>query len=106
DDLSVNLVTTRDREMGVTTEGLWSLAEAVNAELPSGLSTASEADVQLVLTKLLDPDANTSVYQNRLSGDATLTASGLKAKSLLTLLIFNDTAFTNADLNVTDQEKE
>ncbi|MFV1989560.1 MAG: hypothetical protein ACC652_02330, partial [Acidimicrobiales bacterium] len=105
-DLSVNLVTTRDREMGVTTEGLWSLAEAVDAELAGGLSAASEAEVQLVLVKLLDSDADTSVYQNRLSGDARLTSSGWQAKSLLTLLIFNDTAFTDTALNVTDQEKE
>ncbi len=105
-DLNENLLTTRDREMGVTAAGLWSLAEAVDAELDGDLAAASESEVQAVLRQLLDPEAGTSVYQNRLSGDAALGANGWEAKSLLNLLIFDDARFTSNELNATDQLKE
>jgi len=55
-----HLATTFARDLGVTIEGVYSIANAVDAALPGGLDTASEADVKIALADLFADDAATS----------------------------------------------
>ena len=55
-----HLATTFARELGVTIEGVYSIANAVDTALPGGLEAASEADVKIALADLFADDAPTS----------------------------------------------
>ncbi len=55
-----HLATTFARDLGVTIEGVYSIANAVDAALPGGLEAASEADVKIALADLFADDAATS----------------------------------------------
>jgi predicted RND superfamily exporter protein len=54
-----HLATAFARDLGVTIEGVYSVANAVDDALPGGLEAASEADVKVVLASLFADDAPT-----------------------------------------------
>ncbi len=60
-----------DRGLGVTIDGVYSFANAVDEELPGGLEAASEADVNIAISDLLADDAPTSSLQGLLSSTST-----------------------------------
>jgi predicted RND superfamily exporter protein len=66
-----HLTTTFDRELGITIDGVYSIANAVDEALPGGLEAASEADVKLALASLLADDAPTSSLRFLLSTTST-----------------------------------
>ena len=55
-----HLATTFARDLGVTIEGVYSIASAVDIALPGGLEAASDADVKITLAGLFADDAPTS----------------------------------------------
>jgi predicted RND superfamily exporter protein len=52
-----HLVQVFDNDLGVEIDGVFSLADAVDAALPTGLAGATDADVKLILNDLLAPDS-------------------------------------------------
>jgi predicted RND superfamily exporter protein len=66
-----HLKTTFDRNLGITIDGVYSIANAVDQALPGGLAAASEADVKLALASLLADDAPTSSLRFLLSTTST-----------------------------------
>ena len=60
-----------NRELGVTMDGVYSIADAVDEALPGGLELASEADVKLVLSELLADGSPTSSLRFLLSTTST-----------------------------------
>ena len=66
-----HLTTTFDRELGITIDGVYSIANAVDEALPGGLAAASEAEVKLALASLLADDAPTSSLRFLLSTTST-----------------------------------
>jgi predicted RND superfamily exporter protein len=59
------------RDLGVTIDGVYSIADAVDDELPGGLEAASESDVKVAISNLLDDDADTSSLRGLLSLTST-----------------------------------
>jgi predicted RND superfamily exporter protein len=66
-----HLTTTFDRDLGITIEGVYSIANAVDEALSGGLEAASEAEVKLALASLLADDAPTSSLRSLLSTTST-----------------------------------
>ena len=66
-----HLVSSFDRELGLTINGVFSIADAVDAALPGGLEAASNADVTAALATLLADDAPTSSLRFLLSPTST-----------------------------------
>lgn len=71
-ELSAKFSTYFDRDLGRTVVGLYTIADAVDAELRSsgirtGLDGATEGDVKLALAKVLDEEQPTVVFRDVLS---------------------------------------
>ncbi len=66
-----HLVTVFNNDTGLEIEGVFSIADAVDAALPSGLADASGAEVKLALHELLALDSPTRNLVFALSQDAT-----------------------------------
>ena len=67
-----HLTTTFARDLGVTIEGVYSIADAVDDVLPGGLEEASESDVKIALGELLADEAPTSSLRFVLSTTSTV----------------------------------
>jgi predicted RND superfamily exporter protein len=65
------LVTVFDNDLGVEIDGIFSIADAVDDVLPGGLATATDADVKVALSNLLDDTAPTVGLRFTLSRLAT-----------------------------------
>ncbi|MCJ7780297.1 MAG: MMPL family transporter, partial [Acidimicrobiia bacterium] len=70
-EAQAHLATSFERDLGVTIEGVYSIANAVDNALPEGLEAASEADVKIALAGLLADDAPTSSLRFLLAPMAT-----------------------------------
>jgi predicted RND superfamily exporter protein len=70
-EAKAHLATSFERDLGVTIEGVYSIANAVDDALPEGLEAASEADVKIALAGLLADDAPTSSLRFLLAPMAT-----------------------------------
>ena len=66
-----HLATSFDRDLGITIEGIYSIANAVDEALPGGLEAASEGDVKIALAALFADDAPTSSLRFLLSSTST-----------------------------------
>jgi len=62
-EAQMHLATSFARDLGVTIEGVYSIANAVDDALPGGLEAASEADVKIALAGLFADDAPTSTLR-------------------------------------------
>ena len=60
------------RDLGVTVDGVYSFADAVDDELPGGLEAASDAEVKIAISELLADDAPTSSLRGLLSTTVTV----------------------------------
>jgi predicted RND superfamily exporter protein len=70
-DSQEHLTTTFARDLGVTIEGVYSIADAVDDALPGGLEAASDADVKIAIGELLADDAPTNSLRFLLSTTST-----------------------------------
>jgi predicted RND superfamily exporter protein len=66
-----HLAASFDRELGLTIDGVFSIADAVDEALPGGLEAASPTDVKTALAALLADDAPTSGLRFLLSPTGT-----------------------------------
>ncbi len=67
DPLNSHLETEFNTDLGYEVDGIFSLADAVDAELPGGLEGASDADVKLALNTLLAEGADSAGLRTTLS---------------------------------------
>lgn len=65
------LVTVFDNDLGVEIDGIFSIADAVDAAIPGGLEAASDADVKFALQGILADSADTANLRFTLSRLAT-----------------------------------
>jgi predicted RND superfamily exporter protein len=72
-DNQAHLATVFDPDLGAEIPGVFSLADAVDAALPSGLAGATDADVKIVLADLLADDSPTGALRFTLADSATAT---------------------------------
>ena len=70
-EAQAHLAASFERDLGITVNGVFSIADAVDAALPGGLEAASEAEVKLALASLLADDAPTSGLRFLLSTTST-----------------------------------
>jgi predicted RND superfamily exporter protein len=70
-DNQVHLATVFDPDLGVEVVGVFSLADAVDDALPSGLAGATDADVKIALADLLADDSPTGGLRFTLADAAT-----------------------------------
>ena len=73
DPLNSHLVTTFSTDFNVEIDNVYSIADAVDAELAGGLKGATDADVKVALDAVLAPEASTAVLRSTLSRLATVT---------------------------------
>jgi len=66
-----HLVTVFDNDLGLEVPGVYSIAQAVDAELPGGLAAAGDADVKLALASVLAEGSDTAGLRATLSQRAT-----------------------------------
>ena len=67
----LHLTTSFDRELGITVDRMFSIADAVDEALPGGLEAATDGDVKRALDALLADDAPTSSLRFLLSSTST-----------------------------------
>ncbi|MEB3323474.1 MAG: hypothetical protein VKI81_11675, partial [Synechococcaceae cyanobacterium] len=71
DESRDHLTTVFDRDLGIPIEGVYSIADAVDDALPSGLASATDADVKRALSDLLADDSPSSGLRFLLSTTST-----------------------------------
>lgn len=82
-ELSSSLASDFAFDLGVEIDGVWSLADEVDAALPGGLSAATDADVKLVLVDILGESDTTSPLRRVLSQRATAEPGEIGGESTL-----------------------
>ena len=70
-DNQVHLATVFDTDLGVEIDGVFSVADAVDAALPSGLAGATDAEVKIALADVLADDSPTGALRFTLADSAT-----------------------------------
>jgi predicted RND superfamily exporter protein len=70
-DNTTHLASVFDQDLGVEIAGVFSLADAVDAALPSGLAAASDGDVKIALAELLADDSPERDLRFTLADSAT-----------------------------------
>ncbi|MFQ5967375.1 MAG: MMPL family transporter [Acidimicrobiia bacterium] len=90
---SSHLVTQFDPDLGSEVPGVLSVVDLVEAQLPSGLETATDADVKAALTEVLDPSSPSSGMRFTLSELATYSGSNPVAPAFLTQITYDTATF-------------
>jgi predicted RND superfamily exporter protein len=73
DALNSHLATAFNRDLNVEIDKVYSIADAVDAELAGGLEGATDADVKVALNTVLGPNSPTAALRGTLSRLATAT---------------------------------
>ncbi|MCP4964380.1 MAG: MMPL family transporter [bacterium] len=73
DPLNSHLTTAFNRDLNVEIDGVYSIADAVDAELAGGLEGATDADVKVALAAVLAPDSPNAALRGTLSRLTTVT---------------------------------
>jgi predicted RND superfamily exporter protein len=76
------LVRTFDNDLGVEIDGIYSIADAVDTALPGGLANATDRDVKIALSDLLDDTAPTAGLRFTLSRLATREVRAVETGSI------------------------
>ena len=71
--LNSHLATVFNTDLNAEVDGVYSIADAVDAELPGGLEGATDADVKVALDAVLAPEAPTAVLRGLMSRLGTVT---------------------------------
>jgi predicted RND superfamily exporter protein len=87
DDLSDELSTYFDGDLGITVDGTYSIADAVDEELRAsgvadGLESGTEDDVKVALSNVLAEDRPTVVFRDQLSVAGTMEDSTVAGESI------------------------
>jgi len=77
-----HLVTEFSNDRGVVIDGVFSLADAVDAALPGGLAGASETDVKVALHEMLAPESDTRDLVFTLSQQSTATPAEVDGRQI------------------------
>ncbi len=89
-DAQAHLTSTFDNELGVPVDGVFSIAHAVDAQIPGGLDSASDTDVKQVLSQML---AETSPQATLRSTLSQLTTSNVETIGGQTITVWRSPAF-------------
>ena len=81
-------------DTGVTTPSVWSIADAVDATIKGGLSSATDAEVATALDRLLAPDSPMSAMRFTLAEAAERSVSGWESPAFITQVVFDSDAFS------------
>lgn len=90
-----HLVTTYDPDLGAGVDGLVSLAEIVDAELPGGLAGASDDEVKAALGRVLDPAAETSSFRFTLSEQAAVVDGVWTSPAFTAQVVYDERTFAS-----------
>jgi predicted RND superfamily exporter protein len=81
-DNQTHLAKVFDADLGVEIDGVFSIADAVDAALPSGLADATDADVKIVLSDLLANGSPTAALRFTLADSATTVQDEVGGRSI------------------------
>ena len=117
DPLNSHLTTVFSNDFGVEIDGVYSIAEAVDAELAGGLEGATDADVKVALDAVLAPNSPTVALRGTLSRLATATPDVVSGQQIevwespafQALVMFDIDTFevttTSTDQEIIDMER-
>jgi predicted RND superfamily exporter protein len=105
--LNARLETGGDLELGIVIDGIYSIADAVDARIPGGLDSATEGDVKVALSELLAADSPTVGLRGWLSQHRTQevavvggrTIDGWKSPAFIAQLRYDHGSFQGPDVN-------
>lgn len=93
EDAGTHLVTRYDSDIAATVDGIVSIADVVDAELPQGLAGASDSEVKAVLNRVLDPAAATASFRFTLSEKATFENGIWTAPAFIAGVVYDEATF-------------
>ncbi len=117
DPLNSHLTTAFHRDFNVEIDNVYSIADAVDAELAEGLERASDADVKVALDAVLAPNSPNVALRGTLSRLTTVTPGTVSGQEIevwegpafQTLVVYDLDTFevttTSTDQDVIDQER-
>ena len=117
DPLNSHLATVFSTDFGVEMDGVYSIADAVDAELTGGLEGATDADVKVALDAVLAPYSPTAALRSTLSRLATATPRVVDGQQIevwespafQALVVFDIDSFeittTSTDQEIIDMER-
>jgi len=117
DPLNSHLATVFNTDFGVEIDGVYSIADAVDAELSGGLAGATDAEVKVALDAVLAPYSPTAPLRSTLSRLATATPSLVAGQQIevwespafQAFVMFDLDGFeittTSTDQDIIDQER-
>jgi len=117
DPLNSHLTTKFSTDFGVEIDGVYSIADAVDAELAGGLEGATDADVKVALDAVLAAYSPTAALRSTLSHLATVTPALVggqqievwESPAFQALIVFDIDTFevttTSTDQEIIDQER-
>ncbi len=117
DPLNSHLATTFNRDLNVEINSVYSIADAVDAELAGGLEGATDADVKVALDTVLAPNSPNVALRGTLSRLATVTPGTVAGQQIevwespafQSLVVYESDTFdvttTSTDQDVIDQER-
>ncbi|MGI9529190.1 MAG: MMPL family transporter [Acidimicrobiia bacterium] len=91
-----HLVDRYDTDSGATIPGVMSIADIVDASLPRGLASATDADVRAALDAIFATDAPFAEMRYTLSEQAERTAAGWESPAFSTQVIYDSSGFTDS----------
>ena len=82
DPLSSHLATVFNTNLNAEVAGVYSIADAVDAELPGGLESATDAEVKVALDAVLAPEAPTAALRSLMSRLGTVTPGTVAGREI------------------------
>jgi predicted RND superfamily exporter protein len=117
DPVNAHLVVAFDTDLNAEIDSVYSIVDAVDAELVGGLEGASDADVKVALAAVLAPDAPTAGLRATMSRLATVTPGTVagqrievwESPAFQALVVYDidtfDVTTTSTDPDVIDEER-
>ncbi len=117
DPLNSHLATVFNTIFNAQVDGVYSIADAVNAELPGGLESATDAEVKVAIDTVLAPSAPTAALRATMSRLGTVTPGTVAGREIevwqspafQALVLYDIDTFevttTSTDQEVIDQER-
>ena len=86
-----------DPDTGMTTPSVWSIADAVDANIEGGLSGATDAEVAAALDRLLAQDSPMSAMRFTLAESSERTPGGWESPAFITQMSFDSAEFPSQE---------
>ena len=93
DDAETHLVNRYDADLDVSVDGIFSIADVIDAELPMGLAAATDADVKDALNRILASTAPTESLRFTLSEAASNEGGIWVAPAFTAQVVYDDSTF-------------